>query len=139
MAERQPFETITSKKTTRIKPQIYSRRTIWGFSVLMTPLFGGVLLMHDLKNVGKKKAAYVSLLTSILFTATACVVMNVIDKPSSGWMYAINIVGGYILAEVYHKMGFPPSKYNTHRKIWKPLLIAVLLAIVLVGCYVHSY
>jgi hypothetical protein len=129
---------VKMKKTTHNIPQIYSKRTIWGFSVLMTPLFGGVMLMHDLNNVGKKKAAYLSLLTSILFTATACAVMKVLKEPSSGWMYAINIVGGYVLAEIYHKMGFPPSKYSKHRDIWKPLLIAIGLFIVLAAGYVYS-
>ncbi|MFM6925908.1 MAG: hypothetical protein ACKOU7_10445, partial [Ferruginibacter sp.] len=41
------------------RPAIYSRGAVLWFSILMTPVFGGVLLMMNLKTIQKRKEATV--------------------------------------------------------------------------------
>lgn len=49
--------------------EIYSKRAIFWFSVLASPIFGGVLLAYNLRAAGYKKALYIVSAFTILFTA----------------------------------------------------------------------
>ena len=51
--------------------KIYSKSTVIGFSILMSPLFGGVLLYKNLIEAGNQKEALRVLLISGAFTVVA--------------------------------------------------------------------
>jgi hypothetical protein len=62
-----------------LRPKIYSKRAIWGFSIFFTPLFGGLLLTQNLKDIDKKRQANLVLIVSTLMTILAIVLIIVFD------------------------------------------------------------
>ena len=53
-----------------IRPAIYSKSAVLWFSFLMTPVYGGVLLMMSLKTIDKRKEAATAFISSLLMTLT---------------------------------------------------------------------
>ncbi len=115
--------------TTTGKPKIYSKRAIWGFSFFFTRLVGGILLMQNLKDIGRKKEAFHVLIFSILFTAISIYIVNIPEKPQSSLTNLCNLVGGAILSEFYFRKYFTNEKEFLKKKIWKPLIISIIVSI----------
>ena len=113
-----------------IKPNIYSKRAIYGFSFLFSALFGGLLLMQNLKDIGKKQEANIVLFIS--FFLTAATVIITILFPGRLTSMVCNIGGGAILSEYFYKKYFPDDTDYEKKKIWKPLLIALAICIMLI-------
>ena len=123
---------------TESKQKIYSKKAIWGFSVIFTSIFGGVLLFQNLKDIGKKKEANLILLYSILYTIVTIYLVNIPDKPKSGISFMCNMVGGYILSEYFfNKYFLNPDDYDK-KKIWKPLIISILIIIPFIFVLIYS-
>lgn len=110
-------------------PKIYSEKAIWGFSVLFTSIFGGVLLMQNLKIVGKNKEANKILAISILFTIITIAIVNIPEKPNSSISFLLNMAGGGILSKYYYPKYFPNENDFTKKPIWKPLIISIIITI----------
>ncbi len=94
--------------------EIYTRRAVFWFSLLFNPIFGGVLLMQNLRDVGYKRkgigillfsiAAFVIpiiILRQLALNAIIVVCMNVI----------VNIPTAYILADYFFVKYFPDNNY----------------------------
>ncbi|WP_243347310.1 hypothetical protein [Parabacteroides sp. FAFU027] len=138
MEDKLNVEAFAPEETTENKISIYSKRAIWGFSIFMTPIFAGVLLMQNLKDVGKKKQAYLALLISLAFTLFTIVVVNSIEAKSNSISYLCNMIGGVVLSEVVFKKHFPNAEEYEYKKIWKPLIIAIALTGLFLACYIYS-
>lgn len=110
-------------------PKIYSKKAIWGFSVFFSAIFGGVLLMQNLKGIGKKKEANIVLLLSILYTAATIYIVNIPEETQTSLTYLCNLAGALILIQLFHKKHFPIEQNYEKKKIWKPLIISVLITI----------
>lgn len=119
-------------------PKIYSKKAIWGFSFFFSAIFGAVLLMQNLKDIGKKKEANLILLLSILYTAITIYIVNIPEKPTSSLTYLCNIVGGLILTEYFYKKHFPLDQAIEKKKIWKPLIISTLITIPFILAIIYS-
>lgn len=119
------------------KPRIYSKRAILAFSVFFTSVFGGVLLMQNLLNINKKKEAYLFLAVSIVLTAITILIGNMPNSNRS-LIYFCNFAGGYLLSEVIQKKYFPNEANYEIKKIWKALIISIIIIIpfVLAALYV---
>jgi hypothetical protein len=110
-------------------PKIYSKRAIMGFSVFFSAIFGAVLLMQNLRDIGKKKEANVILLLSILYTAISIYIVNIPEKPTSSLSFLCNIIGGAVLSEYFYQNHFPEDEKYEKKKIWKPLIISIIITI----------
>jgi len=119
-------------------PKIYSRKAIWGFSIFFSPIFGGVLLMENLKNIDKKKAANVVLILSIAYTILTFIVVNIPEKSISALTIGFNFVGGYALSEHFFKIYIPQGENYPKKKIWKPLIISVIITLPSVLALLYS-
>jgi thymidylate kinase len=119
-------------------PKIYSKLAIRGFSIFFTSIFGGILLMQNLRDIGKKKEANIILLLSVLFTAASIFIVNIPAKPSTSLTYICNIIGGYILSEYFYKKYFPNDNMYEKKKIWKPLIISILITIPFIIAMIYS-
>lgn len=107
--------------------KIYSKGTIFGFTFFFTTIFGGVLLMQNLRDIGRKKKANLVLVLSILFTILSMFIVNMPDEPTSYLPLLCNIAGGLILSEFFYKKYFPEDSHFAKKKIWKPLIISLLI------------
>lgn len=108
---------------------IYSKRAVWGFSIFFTPLVGGILLVQNLRQIGKKRDAYLVLGIAIVLTAITACVVNVPEKPRSGLTNICNFIGGAFLSEVLFKKYIRNPTDYANKKVWKPLIISVLVSI----------
>lgn len=121
-------------------PPIYSKKAIMGFSVFFSPVFGGFLLMKNLRSIGRVKAGYLVLLLSIALTAITIYVVSLPEKPTSGLSFICNGAGGALLAEVLHKRNFPFEASYKKKPIWIPLIfgLAICLIFFLLSVYLSA-
>ena len=113
-----------------IKPMIYSKRAIYVFSIFFSSIFGGILLMQNLKDIGKKKEANIVLLVSILLTVSTIIIANIIRGRSIALV--CNIAGAAILSEYFYKKYFPDEIDYEKKKIWKPLIIGIAVSVIFI-------
>lgn len=110
-------------------PQFYSKKAILGFSIFFSSIFGGILLMQNLKEIGMKKEAKTVLNTSIILTVLPFLLAWLMEKEVSTYTLLANIIGGLVLSEFYFGLYIPKEQIFESKKIWKPLLISLLITI----------
>jgi len=118
--------------------KIYSKKAIWGFSIFFSTIFGGILLMLNLKDIDRKKEANTVLIFSIIFTALTIFIVNIQETPNSSLTFLCNIVGGMILSEYFYKKYFPNDESYGKKKIWKPLIISIAITIPLILAMIYG-
>lgn len=119
------------------KIAIYSKWAILGFSVFFSPVAGGILLMMNLRRIGKKAEGFLVLIFGIGYKIiTEIVLLRVsgldIKKVTTQalmanhqllyYSLALDILGAGILAEIIFRRYFRADNYES-RSIWVPLLI----------------
>jgi hypothetical protein len=134
----EPQQDLLDETIFESTPKIYSKIAIRGFSIFFTSIFGGVLLMQNLRDIGKKKEANIILLLSLLFTAVSIFIVNIPARPNTSLTYLCNIIGGYILSEYFYKKYFPNDNMYEKKKIWKPLIISILITIPFILAIIYS-
>ncbi len=122
------------------KKKIYSEKTIWGFSLFFSSIFGGVLLMQNLKDINKTKEAYTVLGLSVLFTIITIIVVNIPENTISSLPLIMNMLGGGILSKYFFPKYFPNEEMELYemKPIWKPLLISILITIPFILALIYS-
>jgi hypothetical protein len=118
--------------------KIYSKKAVWGFSIFFTTIFGGVLLMQNLLSLNKKKQAYQVLAFSILYTALGIFLANSSETPNTSINFAVNAVGGIILTEFFFKRYVPDESNLPKKKIWKALIISLLIMLPFAVAIIYS-
>jgi len=105
--------------------KIYSKKIIQIFCIVFSPLFGGVLLMLNLIEIGNKKAAKKVLIFSVLYSAIIILILTTKGFKISTVMY--NLIGAVILSEYFFRTYFPTPDNFEKKEIWKPLIISILI------------
>jgi Na+/proline symporter len=126
----QQSETI-DKLEGLVKPMIYSKRAIWGFSVFFTPLFGGILLMQNLKDIDKRKEANLVVIISIIMMVATIFITIFSGIKNTSTSLICNICGASVLTEYFYRKYFPDQADYDKKKIWKPLIIGVSICVAL--------
>ncbi|NCD68410.1 hypothetical protein [Mucilaginibacter agri] len=117
--------------------EIYSKRAIWGFSIFFSTIFGGVLLMINLRAAGYKSAANLVLLFSILYTLLGSIALSIIGATSGAFAIIFNGIGAAILTEYFFNRYFPEEDYYP-KSIATPLLISFLICIPIVIFMIYA-
>jgi len=131
-------ELLKETLNTGNKPKIYSHKAIWGFSILFSSIFGGVLLMQNLRDIGKKKEANIVLSASVVYTIITFIVVNIPEKSISSLTMAFNFVGGYVLSEYFFKNYIHEAELYPRKKIWKPLIISIIITLPIIITLVYA-
>lgn len=118
--------------------KIYSKKAVWGFSIFFTTIFGGVLLMQNLWALNKKKEGYQVLAFSVLYTALGIYLASMSETPNTSINFAVNAVGGIILTEFFFKRYVPDERNLPKKKIWKALIISLLIILPFVAALIIS-
>jgi hypothetical protein len=115
--------------------EIYSKMAIWGFSIFVSPLFGGILLMLNLKAAGYKKAVNTVLIFTVCYVIASEAIIVFLTKVYKLNLYALGAVsigltlgGAFTIAEYFFNKYFPENDYYP-KSIAKPLLIAAAVLI----------
>ncbi|RCH56568.1 hypothetical protein DJ568_01535 [Mucilaginibacter hurinus] len=110
--------------------EIYSKSAIWGFTIFFSMIFGGVLLMQNLRAAGYKKAGNVVLLFSIIYTLLSFAIGFVL-APGVRYIGVItNIIGGAVLTEYFYNKYFPDNDYYP-KPIWRALGVSILIVLII--------
>ncbi|WCT13858.1 hypothetical protein [Mucilaginibacter jinjuensis] len=117
--------------------EIYSKRAIWGFSIFFSTIFGGVLLMSNLRSAGYRKEANLVLLFSLLYTFIGSLLTAYIGMQASIAAIVFNGIGAAILTEYFFNKYFPESDYYP-KSIMKPLAISLAICLIIVY-FVYAY
>lgn len=125
-------------ETTEAPLKIYSERVIMVFSVLFSTIFGAVLLMQNLFEIGKKRLAYYILGGSILYTLLTIFLVNIPDEPKSSYSIVLNTIGGAILVHVFQKRNFIDESKYEKKKFWKPLIISIIITIPFILAMIYA-
>ena len=118
-------------------PKFYSKKAILGFSIFFSSIFGGILLMQNLKEIGMKKEAKTVLNTSVILTVLPFLLAWLMEKEVSTYTFLVNIIGGLVLSEFYFGLYIPKEQIFESKKIWKPLLISLLITIPLFASAIY--
>ncbi len=113
-------------------PKIYSKNSILGFSIFMSVIFGGVLLFFNLIAIKKKKEAYFVLGITILLAILSIIIINALESPSGSLAYIFGLFGGGILSFYFVPKYFPNEDQYPKKTLWKPLIIALIIMVILV-------
>jgi hypothetical protein len=119
-----PFEEL-------VLPVLYSKKAIQGFTIFFTTIFGAVLLMRNLKEMNKPKAAIQVLVFGIVYTLFSIILLNYLPK-----MFFItlifNLIGYAVLSEFFWNRNLGKELAYNKKKIWKPLFISTLILFLVV-------
>lgn len=108
-------------------PSLYSKTLILVFAVLFSVIFAAVLLIINLRSLGKRKAAWIILLFSIIYLIFTAVMLQVFSLDPS-LTFVFNVIGAAILNEVFWNR-FIGKEAEFRKRGWiKPILIALMIA-----------
>ena len=112
-------------------PRLYSKRVIYVFSVLFSTIFGTVILMSNLKQIGEKKGRMEVLIFGIIFMLGTAVTLTTV-KLQTNLGIPLNILGGLILNEFFWNR-YIGRDTPFEKKSWhKPAMISALISLPLV-------
>lgn len=122
---------MTADKEDRLPeaPALYSKNLILIFAILFSTIFAAVLLMVNLKSLGKRKEAFWVLIFAISYLFATALVMQAYSLSPSMTIVA-NVIGAAILNEFFWNK-FIGSDFDYRKKSWiKPILISIGIALI---------
>jgi len=113
------------------KVVLYSKKTIQGFTIFFSTIFGAVLLMSNLKTMNKPKERTQVLVFGILYTVFIYAVLYYLTR---GFLTSLilNLIGYGILSEFFWNKYLGKDISYKKKEITKPLLISLGITLILV-------
>lgn len=117
-----------STKDNNPLPYLYSKRIILVFALLFSTVFSAVLLMSNLKQVGKNRARLEVLIFAIVFLILTALLLQVLNLPPN-YSFIANVIGAAVLNEYFwNKHIGRDTPYK--KKSWlKPTVISLAIAL----------
>jgi len=112
--------------------EIYSKQAIFWFSVLFNPIFGGALLMQNLRDVGYKKEANQVIFFAIIYFIIPQTILSVIPINMVAYMLitvGLNVGAGFIFIDYFYPKYFPDNDYYP-KSIWRVLFRCIAISII---------
>lgn len=119
-----PFEEL-------VKPVLYSKKAIQGFTIFFTTIFGAVLLMQNLKVMNKPKARIQVLVFGITYTLGSIILLNYLPRIFFITLL-FNLIGYVILIEYFWNTHLGKELAYNKKQVWRPLIISLLITVALV-------
>ena len=108
-------------------PELFSKTLILIFAILFSVLFAAVLLVLNLRRLGKKTQALWVLLFTFGYLVLTALILQMTGLNAS-WTFVANVLGAAILNEFFWNK-FIGRDLEYQRRGWiKPILIAILIA-----------
>lgn len=112
--------------------ELYSRLAIRGFSVFFHPIFGGIMLAQNMKDINNRKAANLVVAFSVAFAVFEFILLGSIDKAPRALAYLLNFAGAGFLTEYFYKKYIPATGNIKKKSIVKPLIISFAITLPIV-------
>lgn len=113
-------------------PKLYSDTAILGFSLFFSTFFASFLLIENLKQVDARKGIIPVILFSISFMVVEYYLINLLPAKANSLSLPFNLLGGAVLNFYFWRKYIPHLHYEK-KKIWKPLIIGLVLVAVMFG------
>jgi len=113
-------------------PLMYSRITIYIFTVLLGALFGSIMMAINIAKTGRNNAVAGVILFGVGFTVVQIFVLNSMSNPSGSLSIVFAFISAFCLDYLFWKPYIGYSSFYRSRPIWVPLIIGVVLAALLV-------
>ena len=109
-------------------PQLYSKRLILIFALIFSTIFAAVLLMSNLKSLGKRRESYLVLFFTVFYMMAAVILIQVLGLPPD-LTFVANVIGAAILNEFFWNK-YIGRDQEFQKKSWvKPAIISLLISI----------
>ena len=121
------------------KPPLYSGVAVRAFSFFFSPIAGGILTAQNLKDCEQPLAARKALWSSIGGMVLLIGLLSYL--PSSGSSSSLSIgvgIGGGLALEIYAKQYIENWKEHPTKRIWKPLVICLVIFIPIVALVLYA-
>lgn len=112
-------------------PKLYSKVSIFGFTIFFSTIFGAFLLMQNFTKMGQFKARNQVLWFGIVFTLLNFWVIGYLP-PSILTTLTINILGYLILSELFWNKVLGKDIVYEKKAIQRPLAISILIVVLFV-------
>lgn len=112
-------------------PQLYSRLAINIFTILFSPIFGGILLAMNVKSLKRKTGIPLILGFSVAFTAIVIIIVNLVHGNSTVLTVGLNGVGAVVLYNYFWNKYIGYSFEYRTKAVWIPLAIATFICALL--------
>lgn len=109
--------------------RLYSKEALWGFSLIISPLFASVLFLINLIKLNKASAGYLVLLAMIAFQITSnYIILRLTENIFLGILP--NVIGGYLLANVFWNYYIGKHISFQKKDLKSPILIATFMVLI---------
>ncbi|GAB2775579.1 hypothetical protein [Salinimicrobium soli] len=109
-------------------PRLYSKTIILVFALLFSTIFSAVLLMINLRTLGKRSAAIQVLIFGVLYLIATGVVIQLLSLQPS-YTFIANVIGAAILNEYFWNRHIGRDREYIGKSWLKPLSISLLIAL----------
>jgi len=76
-------------------PELYSQRAVWGFSLILAPIFGAILMAMNFKRIEKSRLIFPIVAFGIAWYVLAMLMIP--EHSHSSAVYILNMLGGLVL------------------------------------------
>jgi hypothetical protein len=121
-----------------VNAPIYSRNAIRIFAIFFSAIFGGVLLMQNLKDMEKPREARIALFSSIGITILVVILSSLLRQTSSSLGIILNVLGASVLSDYIFKKYIPNEDEHPKKTVWKPLIIGLLIFVPLLAFSIYG-
>ncbi|MGB0837695.1 MAG: hypothetical protein ACPGRE_06305 [Flavobacteriaceae bacterium] len=111
--------------------ELYSPMAIFGFSIFFSTFIGGVLLMLNLRKLGKKEQGNQMLFLSLLYVLASSALLTY-TGPNNLASFLLNLLGGWLMANYFFQKYIGPWRGFERKSIGKPLAIMLLITLGLI-------
>ncbi len=119
-------------------PRFYSKWTIFGLTLILSPFFGGILFSYNLREIGKWKLGVLFVIIGMFWTV-------IFKKITNGFIHDYflqyilsNIVGSLLLTFLFWDIYFIGYEAYEIKPVWKPLIIFVSICAALLLFQIYA-
>ena len=112
------------KESTIENPELYSKTSLFGFTIFFSTIFGAFLLMQNFSRLGYFKARNQVLTFGIVYTFANIILLSVLP-PNLLTSFLINVLGYTILSEIFWNRILGKEIKYTKRSIRTHLAISI--------------
>lgn len=113
-------------------PSLYSMQSIYVFSVLFSVIGGGILMAINFNRTRNRSEIPKVLGFSVIYTLLAVLLLTYTGNPSPFLSVFVNLLGSFLIGEIFWKRVFGQGFQFVYQKIWSALLIGFTLTAPLV-------
>lgn len=122
-------------------PRLFPKWSIWVFSVLFAPIFGGFLMVMNFKETKQKKLIGFVLGFSIVFTVIVLITVTKVREmtdTSFNLTYLMNLVGGLILDQYFWNVKLGKDLKYRKRPVWIVFIISAAIVGLMIWASISS-